>query len=715
MKFLKYIAAATISIFAYAPTPVYACGPYSYEVPDPSFFRLQNPDAVESRMDENIRLWQSQTSSKVSLEDIREVIYGDTEPDAWLNRYSGLLVWEISGYSEKTKNTFLNYLYNAGDDEAANCIMVAKHVARLRDDRNSPWYYPASKTDVETGFDPVIHTIEQYKGKRFYNRYSLQLIRALFASARYEECIAAFDSRFAGVADNELMKSMARDYAAGAACRLGNKELATRYFASVGDVASLRRYVMSEDSAFDISVRLCPDSPKLMEFIDRKINGIEQMYIDSAFVRTKILPAANSVLRGNKTSNRGLWHYIAAICEGRFKDNDEAAYKHICVAGTVNRGVSKDIIRAYKMMLEARMGKDGGLLADMKWLECKVADLTAPDHSYWVEVMQHIVLGYLVPAYAEKGDVITAIQLANYGENMLLKYLPRSWRFSDSYWFDNDVRDARFDPSKRNPSDFSNTFFIFMQNQSPETIERYVASLSCDKPLYRFLNAGCYTDRNYLLDLAGTLYLRHRDYGNAVRVLSEVAPSYQKLLNVDREGYLRRNPFSYQSELQRNDWDEEYFCDSPGRVDTDNVRNNKKLYFAKEMLRLENEIANCTDSNQRGLARLKYAIGLENSFNACWALTSYHRGNWITKENEEFERFYEPENTQKFAIEKATKDAERMREQALLEITDPEVAARAHYQLYNYRTIARRYPRTKIGRMMAASCDSWSDWVAHRR
>lgn len=715
MTFLRYIALAAISVAALAPQPLRACGPYSYEVPNPTFFRLSNPDATEDRMDENIRLWQSQTSAKISAADIREVIYGDIEPDVWLLSISGILEWEVWGYADETNNTFLNYLYNAGDDEAANCIMVAKHVARMREDRNSPWYYPASKTDVKTGFEPVVRTIEQYKGKRFYNRYSLQLIRALFASARYDECIAAFDSRFVNVADNDLMKSMARDYAAGAACRLGNKELASHYFAASGDMASLTRYVMSEDSAFDISVRMCPDSPKLMEFIDRKINGVGQMYVDSAFVRKKILPATRLVLGANKTGNRALWHYIAAVCEGQFKNNPAGAYRHICQARNIRSGVDRENVRAYKMLLEARMGNEANLLSDLKWLESKVADLTSADHAYWVDVMENIVLGHLVPHYAAKGDMITALSLANYGENMPVKYLPRTWRFSDRSWYGNDVRDARVDPSKRNPSDFSNTFFIFMQNQSPETIEKYIASLGSDEPLHRFLNAGGYTDRNYLLDLAGTLYLRHRDYANAVRVLSKVSPSYQKLLNVDRDGYLQRNPFAYQSELQRNKWDGEYDGDSPGAVDCDNVRNNKKLYFAKEMLRLENEIAYCGDRNRRGLARLKYAIGLENSFNACWALTSYHRGYWVTEENEDLECFYVPGNTQKFAVAKASDEAKEMMRKALGEINNPEDAARAHYMLYNYITIARCYPSTEIGKKLAAGCDSWRDWIALKR
>ncbi len=674
MKFLRYIAAATISACAFLLQEVHACGPFPYEVPEPTFFRLCHADAAESRMAENIRLWQSQTSQKISAADIREVVYGDTDPDVWHDYWTDVLEWHLSGYSERTDNTFLNYLNNAGDDEAANCLMLAKHVARLRADRNSPWYYPASKKDVKSGFDPVIATIERYQGKRFYNRYSLQLVRALFASARYDECIAAFNSRFGGVSDNDLMKSMARDYAAGAACRLGNKELAADYFAAVGDIASLKRYIMSEDSAFDVSVRTCPDSSKLMQFIERKINGIDQLYIDSTFVRTKILPAARRVLSGKKTRNKALWHYIAAVCEGQFNGNVAAAYWHIRRASAPQSAVSNDNIRAYRMLLEARMGMETNLLSDLRWLEGKITDLTSPDYRYWRRVMEHIVLGHLVPHFAGKGDMITAIQMANYGENM---------------------------PGKDMETIYSNTFFVFMQNQAPETIEQYIASLSSQEPLHRFLNAGGYTDRNYLLDLAGTLYIRHRDYANAVRVLAKVAPSYQNRLNVARREYLNRNPFLYQAEGRYT-------------VSKDNLP-NKKLYFAREMLRLENEFNSSEDNNRRGLARLKYAIGLDNSFNGCWALTSYHLGDWVVAENEDFERFYTPENTQDYARAKATSDSKAMIAQALGEITGAESAAQAHYMLYNYRTVAQRYPGTKIGRMMAAQCDAWSDWVAQRR
>ena len=320
---LKYILATLISLCAYQ-TVLAGCGAMNYTIPAPSFFHIKIADVNKERENENLLLWQSQTSQNIKLEDFRDVIYGDAlsdnSNDIWWN-YSGEdeeLKWD-NGFDEgNTTDTFINYLNNSQDGEAYNFIMLAKHLAKLRADRNSPWYYPESKYEINSGFDGVINTIEAYKGKRFYNRYSLQLIRALFASRKYEECIEAYDNRFGNVPDTDLMKQMARDYVAGAAARIGNDELSIDYFATTGDVESLSRFLLPEKEAFELAAMTSPDSPKLLKFISQKINGkFEELMnpspSDSLFVKETLIPVATKVVAPKK-ADKQLWHYILAVC-----------------------------------------------------------------------------------------------------------------------------------------------------------------------------------------------------------------------------------------------------------------------------------------------------------------------------------------------------------------------------------------------------------------
>lgn len=637
--------------------------------------------------------------------------------------------WEYT-YGEKHTgdNTFLNYLYNSKDDEALQFVMMAKHIAQLRSDRNSPWYYPSSPYEVETGFDPAIKTIRAYRGKRFFNRYSLQLIRALFASGRYQECINTFNERFANVPNEDLMKRMSQNYVAGAALRLGDSKTATDYFASTGDVESLSRFSFVKDP-FNLAALSNPDSPKLLYYIESHYNVNENHHTsqsNSLIVKESILPVAKKVVKMKNVRNRAMWYYILAVGEGEFNGNYKNAYRYIKEASKYPQGRFADFIHGYKIVTEAALGKQGNLLINLKWLESKIADVTSSDRYYWLQVMQNLVFTRIAPWYEKKGDTITALQLANYGDNMPLEYSASCWRYSAVYgdWQTDEVLFARKDPRLWNEHDYSNTFFQFMTMQTPQTIERYIASLSSTSPLASYLNARSYTSRDYLYDVVGTQYLANRDYANACRVLSYISTSYQKLLNVDRDGFLRRDPFVYKSELQKNDWYEHGFSYNPGPGPKDIVNNHKKLYFAREMLRLERIIRFSSNPNDRALARLKYAIGLENSFNSCWALTSYSRGSCEIAARNELTDPANPNDSDwpdwnpfehERIILKATADAETMRKQALAEITDPEVAAKAHYILYNVLTIARHYPNTKIGRLMAAECDAWSDWVKGKK
>lgn len=729
MKYHKYILATVFSLMA---PLVFACGPALYSIPRPEFLRLCGSESDIDIRTENLRLWQSQTSENVRPEDIDAVIYGDLSPQTWGPwgmdyEDECVMVWGFDDFSDNPAhgNTFINYLINTSDSEALNFIMMAKYIAGLRSDRNSPWYYPASRNAVTKGFDPVIRTIRAYSGERFYNRYSLQLIRALFASARYEECIAVFGERFAGVADDDLMKRLSRDYVAGAATRLGDSQAAAEYFASTGDVSSLARYTSCENP-FKVAALANPESPKLLRFIEQKFNGngvLGPDASDSAFVKETIVPVARRIVQKDNVGNRAMWYYVLAVGEGEFNKDFRAAYRCIRQAAGFPSGRFADYIRGYRIAVEAQLGIQANLLSNLRWLESRIGDVTSTETSYWERVMQNVVFSRVAPWFSAHGDNVTAMQLANYAENMSMKYSVPNRYCSPLFacWQQEGCLFAREDARYWNYHDYSNKFFEFMTMQTPQTIESYIASLASTAPLAAFLNSSGYTDRDYLYDVAGTMYLAHRDYANAVRVLSRVSDSYQSLLNVDRSGYLRRNPFVFMSDLQRNEWTGSVQYCNPASGDTDPETGNTKLRFAREMLRLERVIRNARSGNERGMARLRYSIGLENSFNNCWALTSYYRGlifalpttgtaEWVYWPAEEWP--YKSESAEVQRINRANADAAAMRRQALAEITDPETAARAHQMIYNFRTIARYYPDTAVGRMMAAECDSWADWVA---
>lgn len=726
MKYLRFILATAISLSAFA---AWACGPYFDKLHQPDFLQIVDKANEAGTKAENLRLWQSQTSADVKLEDIEAVIYGDVSPvtdgpSSISLGESTIMYWYCYFSPYVMTNSFLNYLYNTADAEAINFIMLAKHVARLRTDRNSPWYYPANKREATQGYEPVISTILSMGPGRFYNRYSLQLIRAYFASGRYEECIEAFNERFSDVSDDDLMKRMSRDYVAGAALRLGNSQMATDHFAKAGDVESLIQFSQI-DNAFELAALTNPDSPKLINFIDHKFNSHSYVryFIDSTFVRETIIPVARQIVRKENVSSRPMWHYILAVGEGEFNNDYQSAYRHIKEAERCQPGRLADNIHAYRIYVEAHMENHANILENLRWLESKVSDYSLADWENWVRMMQTIVLKKLAPSYARQGKITTALQLANYAVN-LAEANPEDNRIYDddnSFWSHATVSGARINPQMWNYHDFGNAFFQFMLSRTPRDIENYIASLSSTAPLALYLNSRGYTNNDYLYDVAGTLYLANRDYANAVRVLGKISDNYQPLLNVDRGGYLRRDPFLYRGKKVIESRIAPDYLEAFGFT-TDTVTNHKKLYFAREMHRLEQIINTSSNADQRGMARLKYSIGIENSYNSCWALTSYSRGYCYESAPEELVpsgemspediewHFYLLEDR---VMEQAVMDARRMQALALSEINSPEYAAIANHILLNYVTVARFYPATLMGRIMAAECDSWSDWVAY--
>ncbi len=133
------------------------------------------------------------------------------------------------------------------------------------------------------------------------------------------------------------------------------------------------------------------------------------------------------------------------------------------------------------------------------------------------------------------------------------------------------------------------------------------------------------------------------------------------------------------------------------------------------MVRLENTIRNEKDIDKRALARLRYAIGRYNSLNTCWALTQY----WLGASNQCYYCDYLNEYGYKFKFVIDTPRElkgldnwfENEVEDLFKTLQNPETIAEVHLILRNYRTLAKHFPETNAGRLIASRCDSWNDWL----
>ncbi|MDE5935416.1 MAG: hypothetical protein K2G95_06555, partial [Muribaculaceae bacterium] len=172
MKLIRYIFAVVSVALAGVPR-LAACGPYYNDIPRPCFFASSSrPETVrDAQIRQNIYLWQQQTSPRIPVADIRQAVYVDSY-DTFNARCN----------DRAEDNAFYTFIRNAGDREAVDFLLTAKKLEETRREINSPWYYPADRSSGNADvFQEIIDRCKAYKGRRFADRYALQLIRACFA------------------------------------------------------------------------------------------------------------------------------------------------------------------------------------------------------------------------------------------------------------------------------------------------------------------------------------------------------------------------------------------------------------------------------------------------------------------------------------------------------------------------------------------------------
>lgn len=698
-----------IAITGLGTTGARACGPFYDDISSPVYFTSLHRDnsVADDNRAENIALWQKLTSGTIPAADIEQAVYRDPYPE----RLYG---------TERSPNKFYAWLSNTNDEEAYGFLDTAKKVESIRDSLASPWYYPTSRYDdaYDRNIEETLRQCLRYNGTRFRDRYALQAIRLLFSLRRYAECAEYFEKAFMDFDDSNLFKRMARRYAAGSWQRMGQVERANEYFAQSGDFLSLKT-----PDRVAYMARRNPNSPQLIDYLQRCAS-----YVDTA----ELLSArsvADEVLAGKLVRYRGDWEFLIAYTDCKFRKDTLSAVRHIsrALSAEFSSADFNDHARAFRIMLDAAAGK-APRIEDLRWLEAK----TAPeeiDAMHWASVMNNIICGHWVPSLWKKKDYSLAILLASFAE-----YRKPLYGFSEVYDPGSQtydyvrLKDIRYSSLWRNNYDYGSLSFRMMGSLSSLKLSQVVVRMKSGSQVYSFLRKYARIDADYINELTGTLALREQDYARAVAYLSKVSPGYQKLMNVYRDGYLAYDPFIYYGnrhyyERHTDSEGDEYTLEYELSAGYPKARmltsDNAKLNFARQMLLLQKEMKSGRSADQRGLARLKYAIGLRNSFEQCWAFTQYARGFVIT----EFHSYiaigdYEIENRIPFLYNygsddiKAVEDRfERELKASLAMLTGDDAKAKAELMLGNVRTVIKRYGETPTARYVKSSCDRWRDWL----
>ncbi len=725
MKFLRYIL--TISFIISISNHIDACAYYVEERPQfMDIFRICSPELKKQWQDgcrfqdyekeQNCVLWQRITSSTIPVNDIEKIVYS-----AKLSELNNLSSSSFAG------NKFAQWLSKPGHKEDLNYLLIAKEIEEIRELMNDPWYYAYDGDEYYLRFKELVKQCKDYSGKRHASRYALQLARIYISTGDFNSCIELWENTVKKM-PQDIVTDMIASYVGGAYYRNGNRDKAIELFTRAQDIGSLINIKAWNDSEekskyhdkrvkeLEYIFNRFPNSPllsiKLQKYVDyrasfqycdedNKIYTRIPKYSSNLDDSTKLFfdelkQFSLKVISSHKCQQKALWQYSLGYIY-YLDGNMNKAVSYLCMAEHGNATpFVRESIRVFRFLIDAMNANNSKsyqarLFQELKWLDNQMeteakssSDLTVVNDYYWPVCYWHgvairVILGEVYPRITKAGNTTLALQLANYASNRIYQLYPQ-------------------DKDGEGNFSFSNHFFDAIYNSSANAAEKYAQRIiSPISNLDRFLNQRGCVDSDYIFEIVGTLYLREMNYEKAQKWLSKVSETYQEKTNIAKAGYFKLDPFQLQA-------DKKHFI---------NKSNDFKLRFAQEMVNLKNTIFSDAEPNRKANAKIRYAIGLRNSFGRCWYLTDYvHYGDSFDRDD--FTKHDFTEHIRPYA-QRAYKLVDRYMKEAFTEFTDKEQLAQAQLKMMNFATVMKLCPNSKAAEYIKTRCDNYYDYSLQNR
>ena len=648
----------------------------------------------------NLQTWQQETGHNIPLDHIEEVVY----------RYSSSMYEACMKKPQMAqKNKFVQYLATgSGGAYPKKLLSLAKRVEEARSSKNDPWYYPSSHEDSSTTLDLLLceanrlekDFITNNAADSFYvKRLQLQRIRLLFSLGRYADCIELWENKVQHWDTNELMRSMIKDYVAGAYQHLGEETIAKQYHLEQGNYQTLAEWSSSRTGNYAAFVREMYDfNPDCADIVAPVMQyDLCDYYIQSAEILSDYYEVMQYILRTHRSRDMSIWYYTAAYLEDNMGYSYKAAQTICRATCDATSDFMQTNIRLLRIYLDAKTKSydshyEKQLYTDLRWIDGLVRKEASLVKEKWdtydawyiwanysfvrdeknngikryrcypYSMLRKIVLGEVAPRMRKAGKPMLSIALSNYADNLFFTLV---------------------EPTNRHC--FFNDFFMSLKTSSAAEAKQYAdRALNPPTAFERFLAAGSYIDKDYLYDIAGTLYLRERNYKKAMEVLSKVSPNYQLRLNT--QDNLSRDPFAANPRF--------------GNIHIVDAKYN----FACRMYYLQQTYQNTDiDANRRANAMLEYATGMRNSYIDVWALTQYGQGYPV------FTAAYEPWITEE-KESKIQADYEQLVRNAMSLFTEDEAKAMVQLHYQNHYTVVTKYPNTAAAEYVRGHCDTYHDY-----
>ena len=723
---MKYRAFTVISILlGISCLKMMACGPWYYDPSEYYMFRISDNyltgpsyrHEYNYGAEENCLLWQQQTSKDIPLSHIYTVVYGKNATSEWIENllYHKRSRWILNVNEEE--NRFCKWLWK--DEEATEFLLLAKQCEETRDRMASPWYYPSKKDPDKMSLSQIVERADEYDGKRFTDRYLLQIERALFSLHEYDECINRWNEISQKIPDN-IIRRLTLRYVAGAYYNIGDVKTAIKLFGEAGDVESVLCCAETTgDGYLNAMYEYTPSSRDLRDAVERIVLSAEQELWDGYSseledgTKEKLEQVRSLAIRiasEGKVDDPDLWYYTAAFINHLIGRNSDATWLLAKAESSKGSEFIKESVRVLKIYLNAlgpyNSSYESQMLAGVKWLENKIIEHLDEGRSatvsygmyytginqsyfYWNDMLRKIVHSGIVPRLLKSNKDALAIAYSNMADNLiynLVGEVDASWSSSQRMTVQEYREEGAF-----NSLDYSNMTFGLLDSIRVESIIRYVDNLKRpESDTYRYLNSKGYTNEDYFSDIIGTRLIREMRYSEAEEWLAMVSPSFQSQLNTFREGYLSFDPFSHDLRRMKE-------------------RADLKYSFAREMASLEKAIADTRNPDRKALLMTRFATGVKNSVGNCWALSFYGLSSG------DYDEDYNKNSLFLRAQRKGFDRAEKMYATALSICRDKEAAAQINLSLGNAKTVAKKYKTTQAAEYVRGHCDTYVDYHLEKR
>ena len=723
---MKYRAFTVISILlGISCLKMMACGPWYYDPSEYYMFRISDNyltgpsyrHEYNYGAEENCLLWQQQTSKDIPLSHIYTVVYGKNATSEWIENllYHKRSRWILNVNEEE--NRFCKWLWK--DEEATEFLLLAKQCEETRDRMASPWYYPSKKDPDKMSLSQIVERADEYDGKRFTDRYLLQIERALFSLHEYDECINRWNEISQKIPDN-IIRRLTLRYVAGAYYNIGDVKTAIKLFGEAGDVESVLCCAETTgDGYLNAMYEYTPSSRNLRDAVERIVLSAEQELWDgysseledgTKEMLEQVRSLAIRIASEGKVDDPDLWYYTAAFINHLLGRNSDATWLLAKAESSKGSEFIKESVRVLKIYLNAlgpyNSSYESQMLAGVKWLENKIIEHLDEGRSatisygmyytginqsyfYWNDMLRKIVHSGIVPRLLKSNKDALAIAYSNMADNLiynLVGEVDASWSSSQRMTVQEYREEGAF-----NSLDYSNMTFGLLDSIRVESIIRYVDNLKRpESDTYRYLNSKGYTNEDYFSDIVGTRLIRDMRYSEAEEWLAKVSPSFQSQLNTFREGYLSFDPFSHDLRRMKE-------------------RADLKYSFAREMASLERAIANTQNPDRKALLMTRFATGVKNSVGNCWALSFYGLSSG------DYDEEYNKNSLFLRAQRKGFDRAEKLYATALSICRDKETAAQINLSLGNAKTVVKKYKTTQAAEYVRGHCDTYVDYHLEKR